>query len=715
MMVRLNIWIGVLLVVINVLLFNLVFREVRGLRVDLTEGDIYSLSPVTERILEGLDEEVVVRAFLSEPENLPEKLRPHLPELLDLLREYEERGEGKVRIEYLSPDEHTDEAEEAQNTYGIQPQAFAFRDQNQSGVKSFYFGLAVTYAGSRPETIDGPDLVERGGIFEEEPTIRLRNVEFSLTRAIKRAVYGFEGRRDVYARLDRPVVIRTFISPAAELPELFRETPDRVTKVLERMVADSKGKVSHDAVAPPAEDAQRIALSDRYGVDPLAYPGSKQPFYLWASVEFDGKLSSPFPLIGLDGALSEFQLREDFEAILRQLAPGALRTVGIVQASSPGDPMSGMRPTPARFSSLADSLRGEYAVRDLDPATLTEVPREVEVLIVPGEGRLSERAVFALDQFVMRGGRAIICADRSDVSLQPDFAITATAKDTGLEELLRAWGVTIGDRIVIDDGTRGRFFWAKRRGVGRRPEIADFTWGALPTVGFEEGTANRDVAFLSGFGAGGFWFPSALETRDVEGLKSRWLFRSTAEAWELDPAAGVAPDPEAHPDGGYARPSAAETKRRDLAVLVEGAFPSLFADRAMPATPADEEDGADPEGEKAKAPVGAPLKVSAPTRVIVVGNDDWIDDQQANLTRYYPEFGYFDYNAGFVKDAIAWMLEDDDLVQIRNRGRSFRPLARLDDDERTRVQYLNFALPLLLLALVGIGAFAARAARRPIV
>ena len=60
-------------------------------------------------------------------------------------------------------------------------------------------------------------------------------------------------------------------------------------------------------------------------------------------------------------------------------------------------------------------------------------------------------------------------------------------------------------------------------------------------------------------------------------------------------------------------------------------------------------------------------------------------------------------------------LEDDDLAAIRNRGRSFRPLGRIDDAEVDRIILLNFGLPLGALALVGLTFWARRRTRRPLI
>ena len=116
------------------------------------------------------------------------------------------------------------EAEEkATNRYGIQPNAFAFRDQREQGVRSFYFGIVVEYAAAEHVTIQLGDIVKPRNLFEQEQKLELKNLEFALTRAIKKSIFGLESQRELFAKFPGKAVVTTYITPEDELPELFKE------------------------------------------------------------------------------------------------------------------------------------------------------------------------------------------------------------------------------------------------------------------------------------------------------------------------------------------------------------------------------------------------------------------------------------------------------------------------------------------------------------
>ncbi|MEE9394990.1 MAG: Gldg family protein [Planctomycetota bacterium] len=726
---KLQIWIGVAFVVVNVAFFNLILQRSNSMRADLTEGKIYSLSKVTEGIIGSLDEEVVVKVFLSKDENLPEELRPVVPQIQDLLREYGARSDGRVRVSFYVPEDDEDAERKAQDTYNIQPLAFLFKGKSEQGVRSFFFGIAVEYAGTRPETIPYQDLVSQGSVFDREPKVQLKSVEFALTRAIKKVVHGFENQRGVFARFGGKAVISTWISAAEELPESFAKFPAEAKKVFEELTAEAGGKLEYrPQLIPKDEDGQRMLMASA-GVRPISFPLSDQAFYLWAKIEIDGKPANLLPLLTLDGPFSEFDLKSQFEGYFRRLSPGSLRTIGIVQKSPPPpNPMMGMRGGAPRapFAQLEAMLSDEYEVRSLDAGTLSSVPPEIDVLIVTGRDRIEEKGAYAIDQYIMSGGKAIFLTDRHHAEFQQAFALTSSARDSGLENLLASWGVEVGKDIAMDADNAGEFFWAVGR-AGTRQRTVNFRWAAFPQLGRESSTANRDAPFMSGFELARLRFPSPLTITDKKGIDSTWLLRSSERTWTVDPSQSLAPIVDKYPDTGVAVPSEKELKQRVFAVLLEGEFPSYWAKRSIPGSLDSEhaddeehqdgdehekegdekhdadEDGKESEHKEPKTQATAPLKLSRRTRVIVVGNDDWLDDMEAGLSQNIgPPYGLFSLNQRFMLDAIGWMLEDDDLIRIRNRGRSYRPLERLEDGEAERIQLWNFLVPIGLLALIGI-------------
>ena len=90
-----------LLIVANLLLANLWLDKVSMLRTDITAGKLYSLSPTSEDFLEQLKEPLLIRGYFSSKTH--PLLAPLVPQLRDLLREYEVAGDGRVRVEIIDP------------------------------------------------------------------------------------------------------------------------------------------------------------------------------------------------------------------------------------------------------------------------------------------------------------------------------------------------------------------------------------------------------------------------------------------------------------------------------------------------------------------------------------------------------------------------------------------------------------------------------------
>ena len=149
---------------------------------------------------------------------------------------------------------------------------------------------------------------------------------------------------------------------------------------------------------------------------------SRENFHLSGYLSV-GNQSEPIPLA--TGQVSSASIRELIENSLKRRAPGFLKTVGVVtpQPSIPPDVlmqlrMQGQTPQqpPPEFDQVKNLLRQEYNVRDVSLEGAEGVPGEVDVLLVLKPKNWNERAVYNLDQYLMRGGRVIVCAGSYETS-----------------------------------------------------------------------------------------------------------------------------------------------------------------------------------------------------------------------------------------------------------------------------------------------------------
>ena len=103
---------ALLLLLGNVICFNWILGRVRGARVDLTEGKMFTLAPQTRELLQEPEEPLELYFFHTARDRLHDKLKPLVGPLSDILRECEAASDGHVStriVEWDSADKATQE------------------------------------------------------------------------------------------------------------------------------------------------------------------------------------------------------------------------------------------------------------------------------------------------------------------------------------------------------------------------------------------------------------------------------------------------------------------------------------------------------------------------------------------------------------------------------------------------------------------------------
>jgi len=239
----------------------------------------------------------------------------------------------------------------------------------------------------RPVTLGVDDLIEVVGQPSGEPDIRLRNLEYDLTRAIKKVVYGFQGLDTVFASLEEPVSLTAFVTPST-LPAGLESVPGTVEKMARELEAESGGKFTFEMIDPDAKNAavDRATLQNY--------------LHLVLQVGDDAILLYP------SADMTEADIRTEIESALKRAAPGFLKTVGLwlPRLQPVQDPYTGqMLPPISSWNMLRQQLSQDYTVKAVD-LTTGRVPGDIDVLVVIAPQAMSDEERFAIDQYLMRGG-----------------------------------------------------------------------------------------------------------------------------------------------------------------------------------------------------------------------------------------------------------------------------------------------------------------------
>jgi len=687
------------LAVANLLAANLWLTSVDGARTDLTQGRVYSISDATRTYLGQLQEPLLIRGYFSAQTH--PLLAPLVPQIRDLLKEYQIAGGGRVRVEFVDPADHPDLEREAGEQYGIHPVAFQTASKYQAGVVNSYFDLVVKY-GDQFEHLGFQDLIEVKVRGETELDVRLRNPEYDLTRAVKKVLYGYQGGGDLFAGLKAPVTLRAFVSAPAQLPAPLPTLRTDLEALLNEMQAKSNGRFSFEVQDPGADKALARAIEERYGFKPLVVDLLKPtPFYFYLALESNGRTES----VPLPEALDKAGLQRTIEAGIKRFAPGVLRTLAVYTPPQAGGEFGMPAARGPAYGQLEQRLRDGFTLQETDLKS-GQVPADADLLLVLGPENLDQKQQFAIDQFLMQGGTALVAATTFKVDLGRG-GISARPQATGLEDWLATQGLTLGKSLVLDPQNTP-FPIPVQRNLGGYlvEEIQTLDYPYFPDV--REGGLAADSGITGNLGqiTMNWSSPIQIDQEKAKGRAVTTLIRSSSGAWTSDSAA-MQPDFKAHGDLGFARGKDRGTKV--LGLVMEGRFTSAFAgqpspllaaaDDQTPPPDAPDETAATPAKPDAKPAVVSGVIESSPSsaRLILLGSASFLTDTAIGLASEATQTRY-DKPIELIQNAVEWSLEDRGLLALRGRGQFSRLLVPLSRQGRIFYEYLNYAL-----ALGGVG------------
>jgi ABC-2 type transport system permease protein len=693
-----------LLLVANLIFVNVWAYPLQGLRLDLTQGNAYTLSRATRDILAGLQEPLLIRGYFSEKTH--PQLAPLVPQVRDMLREYEVAADGNIRLEIIDPAETPELEAEANQVYGIRPSPFQVADRYETSIVNAYFDILIQY-GDQSEVLNFQELIEVAAQRTGAVDVRLRNLEYDLTRTIKKVVYGFQSLDAMLASLESPAELTLYVTPDT-LPEQLVGAEETIATVAEEIAAQSNGQLTYNVVDPTTAESpmSQQELYDTYGLQPIPvslFSNETYYFYLLLQVGDEARL--------VDFAeVSEAAVRTALESAIKRFSTGFLQVVGLwTPPQTPTQDMFGQQQQPLySWNQVTESLREEYEVRNVD-LTSGEAPPDVDVLVVVAPQQMTDKERFAIDQYLMRGG-SVVVAD-GNFMVQPNQmtgGLGLRALQGGLDPVLESYGVTVEPALVMDPQNTP-FPVMVNRQMGDVPvqqiqavdypyfvqvvgegmaqgspivsnlPLVTLNWASPVTVD-EEKNADREWTVL------------------LSSSEGSWLQEASQQDGQVIPP-NIEPNFDAHPETGF--PVGEETQSYPLAVSIQGSFESAFQDQPSPFE-GEPETGAGEEPPEEEQSIPPTIEFSPETsRLVVVGSAEFLDDIILDLSSQMIGESYRN-NLKLVQNAVAWSTEDVDLLEIRARGTASRVLYPLSEQAQSFWEAANYVLALLALVAVGV-------------
>lgn len=684
-----------ILAISNAITVNMWLGPLNFLRLDTTEGKIYSISNATRGYINQLQEPLLIRGYFSEKTH--PLLAPLVPQLKDLIQEYAIEGQGRIRVEIIDPIKNPDAEEEAGSKYGIRPNPFKIDDKYQSAVVNSYFNVLIKY-GEEYKVLGFQDLIEVKNQSAQDLDVRLRNPEYDLTNSIKNVLYAYQSGGNLFDSIKTPITFTGFISDQTTLPTSLANFVPVIENSLSKIQNTSNGKLTINIEDPLANNgalAQQIA--NDYGFQPMAsslFDDNTFYFYMVLSND-DIAVQIPIP-----ESMDAESLERSLDAGLKRFATGFTKTIGIVAPEQNPYAAQLGQATNGSFTNVEQVLNQNMTSKTVDLAT-GNVPDDIDLLMLLAPENLSEKALFAIDQFLMQGGTIIAATSPLKATFNPQ-SLSAEPINSGLDNWLNHNGIHIEKTFVMDTQNTA-FPVPVTRQVGMF-QVQEITLLDYPYfVEVRKSGLNQDNPITSALQSISVPWASPINVD-----KAKNADRDVINLMNSSPTTWLNADTQISPQGSDTNTFSTQTPagEQTLAVVVSGRFQSFFTDKPSPllttdknstATSIENESIEDTEKTKTETEETQPKEIISSTiqrstdsaRLIVISSNSFAED---NITNVFSSINGNNYLGSFelLTNAVEWSLEDSGLLSIRSRANFNRTLPPMDDSEKQFWEYANY-------------------------
>ncbi|HEG43480.1 MAG TPA: hypothetical protein ENH94_05470 [Phycisphaerales bacterium] len=481
-----------------------------------------------------------------------------------------------------------------------------------------------------------------------------------------------DGTRNILAGLNQTLKVKLYYTKTAAMKatdqiKYFNNYYHFVRALLEEYASEAKGMIDLQIIDPlPFSNEEVEAI--RYGLK--RFPISEEENFFFGMV-----IQTPF---GVEKTIEFFSpdrqsfVEYDISYLIDTAITRQKKRIGIV-SSLPvaGDDVSGymrqmmimqgQQPKPAW--GIVQHLKQMYEVSDL--GTDVEEIKNVDILMVIHPKNLSERTMFAIDQFVLSGGRALIFVDPFSVSDQPSQQQFGAPHDasSSINKLLNAWGLDMAANTFAGDRSLATMATLRARS---RPERI------LGVMNLDKQCFNSTNAVTADLNKVNLMFSGVLNEVKTEASETKLtpLLSTTnrGNSWTVMNQSELMGDM-----AGQYRRFVDGTKPVTMAYIVTGKFHSAFPNGIV-----IPDESADTETDKPATKTITGLTVAAEDCAVAVFADvDLISDTVAYRRSIFG-MSVVDDNSSLVLNTIEDLSGSSNLMSIRARGSFKRPFVVVD-------------------------------------
>lgn len=475
-----------------------------------------------------------------------------------------------------------------------------------------------------------------------------------------------DGTRNILGELDEPVTIRLYFSAKqfAGVPQLLTYGK-RVRDMLEEYVAASGGKLRLLVIDPePFSEAEDEAVS--FGVRQVSLSVAGETGYLGVVGTNSTDDQEVLPLLSPE---REDALEYELTKMIYTLARPQKRVIGIISGlpvfAPPPDPMTGQA-TGADWTAFV-LLRELYELREL-PFDATEIDDDVDTLVVIHPKDLSRPTQYAIDQFVLGGGKAMVfvdpMAEQDATAPDPERPGVLPELGSNLEALFEKWGVSMArDKVIGDPTSAVRVSFRTQRG----PQEVEY----LPWLQLQGAALNQDDFITNELNVVNVGTAGSLEVVEGSALTHTPLLAAgeTAGLIERDAIIFVR-DP-----AGLLESFVADERKHVIAMRISGPAETAFPE----GKPLDDSEKRGPGDTAFRAESDGPINVIVVADTDVLADRFWVRFSNFAGMRIPEPFGN---NADFLVNSVDNLGGNTDLIGLRSRGKYTRPFEVVQEIQR---------------------------------
>lgn len=489
---------------------------------------------------------------------------------------------------------------------------------------------------------------------------------------------------DLLQDLDDIVTVKAYFT--ADLPPQLLPVRQYVQDILAEYEAYGAGNFSYEFV-DPGSDVEAAQEAQQVGVQEVRMQVRENDSfqvkngYLGLGIFYQAKTEA-IPVIQEQDAGN---LEYDLTSLIIKMAQPKLHVVAFLKGHGehgigPGVQVPGQS-SEDDYAAVGQYLRKNYDVRTVD-FSKQQTLEGVDVLVVAGPKRdLTERDIFEIDQFLLKGGKAVFLVDGIK---QIETGINLEVLDTNVKTLLAPLGLTVDSNLLLDAISELANF---SEGPGRFYFLQFPPFIRLVADNF---SANPIVTKIQSFVVR---FVSSISVQEREGLTYDHIVSTSPSAWYQDYPFQVNPTslPPATPEKGGAKP---------VVVSVKGLFPRISTSESVPALQewvkkVDTDDyelkavAAD-EHRKGREIL---KEAQAESQIILFADSDFVTDQalQSDQTALV-----------LLLNSVDSLVLGDTLIGIRSKALGSVAIGTLENSERSLMKFLGILFVPLLITGYGV-------------